>query len=68
MHPHGLTWLFTWPKQKDRRLVPFKHVLFYISTLCTVTWQQYNLMDKDTKLIHESLSNFKQGCRSIKET
>ena len=64
--PHDPTRLFSWPKQENRCLLPFKHVLYCISTLCTVTGQQYNLMDKDTKLILESLSNFKQGCWNIK--
>ena len=52
---------FNWPKREDRCFVPFKQVLCRISAPCSVTGQQYNLMDKDAKLIHESLSNLKEG-------
>ena len=42
--------------------------MLYLDTPFTVTVQQYNLKEKDTKLTHETLSNFKHGCRSIEET
>ena len=60
IYPHGPI-QFNWSKREDRCFVPFKQVLCHISTPCSVTGQQHNLMDKDTKLIHESLRNLKEG-------
>ena len=68
MHPHGLTWLFSWPRWDGWCLVSFKHVLCCISTPCTVTGLQYNHMDQDIKLIHKSLSNFVEVLKKLKET